>query len=288
MFLSQPSSEIARQTDRLLILHSLFATKKEFKDAFAECLIDTFDSTNYKNEQTDEEMNNESVTGAKFEATLYVGLEVNLGGLLGLTAEVNANLVFYDFDRQSHVYCCGCNGSWLLDLTSVKFGNLGPVYGVGLTIVKNAKFWAYVTFGDDTTANVELSTGVDVDLDVFWNIHDERGIKTIHFGLKDGLPSDDGEFIIADLYIGSTLLDGVLEVDAGIDAEVLGIDADVDAKILIGDSDYKTGTGGGDPHVSRLKTKNARQHGQLQLKRRTSTILFFKFKTWTNEWYDFQ
>jgi len=98
-------------------------------------------------------------------------------------------------------YCAGCNGSFGLDFTSTSVGDSQGVFGVGLDITSNdaiLPYWAYITFGDDTGLSYGLASGAG-----FFGVTDTRRIRTIHFGLSNGLPTTSGSFQIDNLTIGA-------------------------------------------------------------------------------------
>ena len=104
--------------------------------------------------------------------------------------------------QPSDDYCAGCNGSFLLSFqtTSVTLGGTG-VYGVGLDILENDSadpYYAFITFGDQTTEDIPLPAGAS-----FFGVTARELIVSIHFGLeKGGSATEVGNFIIDNLTIG--------------------------------------------------------------------------------------
>jgi hypothetical protein len=120
--------------------------------------------------------------------------------------------------QPSDDYCAGCNGSFLLSFqtTSVTLGGTG-VYGVGLDILENDSadpYYAFITFGDETTEDIPLPAGGS-----FFGVIAPELIVSIHFGLeKGGSATEVGNFIIDNLTIGreyTTYLPLVLRGAAG-------------------------------------------------------------------------
>jgi MYXO-CTERM domain-containing protein len=75
------------------------------------------------------------------------------------------------------------------------------VYGVGLDFNNSTSlpYHAFITFADNTTLNVPLSTG-----SAFWGITSGGvNIQTIHLGLANGGSTTSGSFSMDDLTIGS-------------------------------------------------------------------------------------
>lgn len=93
-------------------------------------------------------------------------------------------------------YCAGCNGSFLMSFTSTSVGSANGVFGVGMDILSNSGYFAYITFGDNSVANVALSNG-------FWGVTANEEIKSIHFGLSGGAATTGGYFQVDNLTIGS-------------------------------------------------------------------------------------
>ena len=96
-------------------------------------------------------------------------------------------------------YCAGCNGSFDLIFTSTTVGTSAGVYGAGFEVLYNSLFYAFVTFGDGSTASYALPSTDDS----FWGITSDLDIKSIDIGASDGTATADGETAITDLTIGS-------------------------------------------------------------------------------------
>lgn len=78
-------------------------------------------------------------------------------------------------------YCAGCNGSFLLDFTNTSIGDSNGVQGAGFDLVYETSIFGFVTYGDGSTENFDLS-----DYLGFWGIYSELNISTIHIGLENG------------------------------------------------------------------------------------------------------
>tara|TARA_R110001583_G_C5666243_1_gene410208 strand:- start:5599 stop:6360 length:762 start_codon:yes stop_codon:yes gene_type:complete len=115
-----------------------------------------------------------------------------------------ATYVGYSDDRY---YCGGCNGSFELGFMDTSISNSLGVSAVGLDIGGNYGFHpytAFVTFGDDSKANFSLPLEENAHITLaFWGIASDLGIKSIHFGDFDGLPTHEGSFSIDNLTIGN-------------------------------------------------------------------------------------
>jgi hypothetical protein len=78
-------------------------------------------------------------------------------------------------------------------------GGLG-VGGVGLDITANSAslpYYAFITFGDGTTADVALPSGSS-----FFGVTAPELVASIHFGLSGGATTTSGSFVIDNLTIG--------------------------------------------------------------------------------------
>ena len=94
----------------------------------------------------------------------------------------------------SQHYCSGCNGSFLLDFTTTSVGTGSGVFGVGLDIYAAQNVYgttAFVTFGDNSTANLAIPDANATTGNLFRGIIDSLLIASIHFGLVDGGSNTD-------------------------------------------------------------------------------------------------
>ncbi len=131
------------------------------------------------------------------------------------TGHANTNLV------SGARYCAGCNGSFRFTFTSTSVGTAEGVFGVGIDINANtagSEYYAYITFADDTTEDIELPAGVS-----FWGVTAPELVRSIHFGLSGGLSTTGGYFQMDNLTIGDgdgAGGPGAPTADAGGDYEV--------------------------------------------------------------------
>ncbi len=99
-------------------------------------------------------------------------------------------------------YCAGCNGSFKLIFTTTSVGTPAGVEAVGPTIpVHNmgVPYFAYITFGDNTTANIALPAAGS-----FWGVSAPERITSIHMGLSGGGATTSGSFGIDNLTIAQS------------------------------------------------------------------------------------
>jgi hypothetical protein len=170
----------------------------DFKSYLGEVFIDDYDSVGYQFIQTDAQMS------AVHNETKYTA-----------TGWPDTNLVSQPSILESHYYCAGCNGSFLLDFKSASLADEHGIFGVGINfknidvsdfdgspVVDLPEYSAFVIFGDDVTENFILPSG-PFAANHFWAITSERRIKTIHFGLWGGLSTQEGGFVLQDLTIGN-------------------------------------------------------------------------------------
>lgn len=177
----------------------IYSQYSMFWDALGDKFVDDYESPLYQYIQNDVDMSavhNET----KYVTTGWPDINVVSRGALWLPA----------------YYTSGGGGSVLLDFTSTSVSNSLGIFGVGINfknvdvsdfdgapVVDLDEFSAFVTFGDGLSENFILPSGVFAD-DFFWGITSIRGIKTIHFGLWDGVPvQSDTSFVLHDLTIGS-------------------------------------------------------------------------------------
>ena len=102
-------------------------------------------------------------------------------------------------------YCAGCNGSFLLSFQTTSVTQRGTgVYGVGVDIVWNddaAPYYAFITYGDGTTADIPLDA-VEGGPPILFGVTAPELILSIHFGREKGQSTTDGQFVIDNLTIG--------------------------------------------------------------------------------------
>lgn len=109
------------------------------------------------------------------------------------TGHANLNLVL-DSDR----YCSGCNGSFLLSFQTTTVGTAAGVNGAGFNIMaSDNSYYAYITFADGTTANIQLPGAGS-----FWAVAAPERIQSIHVGLSNGATTTGGYFEMDNLIIG--------------------------------------------------------------------------------------
>ncbi|MCX4239670.1 MYXO-CTERM sorting domain-containing protein [Paraliomyxa miuraensis] len=97
-------------------------------------------------------------------------------------------------------YCAGCNGSFQLSFQTTSVGNAVGVNGVGVDIQTHSMavpYFAFITFGDGTTANIALPAAGQ-----FWGVAAPERIVSIHFGLTMGGTTQNGSFGIDNLIVG--------------------------------------------------------------------------------------
>lgn len=99
-------------------------------------------------------------------------------------------------------YCAGCNGSFRLEFTSTSVGGANGVFGVGMDVFANSGYHAFVTYGDDSTEDILITTPGNG----FFGVTAAEDIKSIHFGLAGGGTTIDGYYQIDNLTIGAQLL----------------------------------------------------------------------------------
>jgi hypothetical protein len=160
---------------------TLYSSRLIFLASLGTTVTDDYENPAYTTHMSDATMN------AVLNETVYQ-----------TTGFANNDQVF-PFGSGNHIYCAGCNGSFLLTFTSTTVGNASGVFGVGLDVVDiNNGYTAFVTFGDNSTANFALPP-----VGSFWGITDPVSIKSIAFGLPNGGTTTDISFAMDNLTIGS-------------------------------------------------------------------------------------
>jgi len=94
-------------------------------------------------------------------------------------------------------YCAGCNGSFRLDFTSTSVGGANGVFGAGVDILFDQGYFAFITYGDNTTGNIDLGA-----FSGFFGVTALEDIKSIHFGLSNGGTTTQVSFQVDNLTIG--------------------------------------------------------------------------------------
>ncbi|MCH7840013.1 MAG: PEP-CTERM sorting domain-containing protein [Planctomycetes bacterium] len=93
-------------------------------------------------------------------------------------------------------YCAGCNGSFLFEFETTSWGDANGVYGAGYDIEAGTDYYAYITYGNGTTENVNLAGRS------FFGVTSDLSVKSIHSGLIDGGSTTGGYIELDNLTIG--------------------------------------------------------------------------------------
>jgi PEP-CTERM motif len=146
---------------------TVFTDRNSFMATVGATVTDNYSNPGYASRQSDAAMS--AVLGeTDYRATGFSGL--NLVGL--------------------GMYCAGCNGSFKLDFTSTSVGNSSGVYGMGFDIYISRGFYAYVTYGDNTTSSLAMPYSINEGS--FFGLTAANNIKSVHFGLANGGAVADG------------------------------------------------------------------------------------------------
>jgi hypothetical protein len=177
---------------------TIYTDEVDFNNHIGQRFTDDYDSEGYQFLQTNEQMS------AVHNQTKYAA-----------TGFPDINIVSQITTGESHYYCAGCNGSFQLDFTDTSLSDEQGIFGVGINfkhvdtsdfdgnpVVDFPDYVAYVTFGNNSVENFTLPAGLS-STEFFWAITSEDRIQTIHFGLRDGLPTQEGDFSLLDLTIGN-------------------------------------------------------------------------------------
>ena len=141
--------------------------------------------------------------------TLDIHTNVHMSSILGETDYFTTGFSNWNFivgpEGGDKDYCAGCNGSFQLGFTTTSLGTASGVYGVGFDIENNNDYHAFITFGDNSTLDVALSTVAS-----FWGITSKLEITSIHVGLVNGGSTTGGYFEMDNLTIGNIPAPGAL------------------------------------------------------------------------------
>ncbi len=172
---------------------STYTDRAEFESQLATLITDNYEDDDYAYRSSDSEIS------AVFNETRY-----SATGWPG----INLIIAYYGDD---HLYCAGCSGSFSLDFTQSSISRGRGVDGFGMDFFNydglrfdNFPYYAFVTFGDGTTANYKLNTTppVGFNTQLFFGVTSDKQIASVHFGRPDGGTVKLGQFGIDNLTIG--------------------------------------------------------------------------------------
>jgi hypothetical protein len=138
--------------------------------------------------------------------TFDLHTNASMSAVLGETSYQStgfANLNIISTSNGDGTYCAGCNGSFRLDFTSTSVGSVNGIYGFGFNFKNFSSAYpyvAFVTFGDNTTANylLPLSTAF-----AYFGLTTDQLVKSVHLGLANGVSTQSGAFLLDNLTIGA-------------------------------------------------------------------------------------
>ncbi len=121
-----------------------------------------------------------------------------MSAVLGETDYTTTGFVDWNLVVGGGHYCAGCNGSFLLSFQTTTVGNAIGVNGAGFDLASSDNtYYAYITFGDGTTANIPLPPA-----GTFWGVAAPERVQSIHVGLSNGGPTTGGYIEIDNLIVG--------------------------------------------------------------------------------------
>jgi hypothetical protein len=162
-------------------------SRSSFIAGLGNYLVDTYEDPGY-------------TTGDRFNTSFLDGFSNNAMNAVfdetryTPTGFSNLNLIV---GTSNHIYCAGCNGSFLLDFTQTSLTQNGGLTAVGFDFGKSSGFFANVTYANGSEANYQLNAG-----NGFWGISSTLAIASIHLGLFDGAATTNGYLEIDNLTIG--------------------------------------------------------------------------------------
>lgn len=170
--------------------YTLFSDKATFQNQLSTFIVDDYENPGY-------------FTGDIVDYQIFdIHSNVSMSGVIGETLYQTTgfgghNIIVEKEQEQNHIYCAGCNGSFLLDFTQTSVGNALGVFGVGFNLLPSTDYFAQVTFGNNNKQDFSLAGRS------FFGITSEVSVKSIHVGLAGGQPTQSGYIEIDNLTIGS-------------------------------------------------------------------------------------
>jgi hypothetical protein len=164
----------------------IYSDSTSFNAVLGTTVVDDYENNSYTFVQ-----NNAAMTNVLGE-TSYTSTGFGNHNIVAIVGSTN------------HLYCAGCNGSFLLDFTSTSVSGANGVFGVGFDFFNagNPSYFAMVTYGDNSTEDLALPNAFSSGLQ-FWGITSALEISSIHFGLINGGITQNGSFGIDNLTIGN-------------------------------------------------------------------------------------
>lgn len=166
----------------------IYNDRATFEAALGDYLVDDFNAAEY------------GVGDISNGDPLDIHSNAHMSGVLGETDFTstgfnNWNFILRHADGDSD-YCAGCNGSFQFDFGTTSYGDADGVYGAGYDIEASTQYYAYITYGDNTTENVNLAGRT------FFGVTSDLSVKSIHTGLIDGGSTTSGYIELDNLTIG--------------------------------------------------------------------------------------
>ncbi len=162
-----------------------YSSAAELTAALGASVLDDYEHTNYRLQQTDAQMS------AVLGETAYTA-----------TATPNYHLVAA-LSKLDHYYCPGCNGTFRLDFTSTSVSTETGVFGVGFDLLVSHGLSAFVSFGDGSTADFALPVVSGIGPRGYFGLSSDLGIRTIHVAVHDQPTINDVFVGIDNLRIGA-------------------------------------------------------------------------------------
>jgi MYXO-CTERM domain-containing protein len=129
-----------------------------------------------------------------------------MSAVLGQTDYMTTGFADWNLVVGGGHYCAGCNGSFELQFQTTTVGNAVGVNGAGFDIASSDNtYYAYITFGDGTTANIQLPPA-----GTFWGVAAPERVERIHIGLSNGMSTTGGYFEMDNLIVGDGNIGGCM------------------------------------------------------------------------------
>jgi hypothetical protein len=182
---------------------SIYTDRAQFEERLSVTIVDDYENDGYGDANTIFSVLSDADMSAVLNETGYTP-----------TAWPQQNhILLWNLNTFNHMYDSAAHGSFRLVFAQTSISRGKGVDGFGVDFVNygfdfqpelgDFAYYAYVTFGDDTTANYKLATTAPGFLNQsFFGITSDKQIASVHFGEFDGAALKRGTFAIDNLTIG--------------------------------------------------------------------------------------
>jgi hypothetical protein len=184
---------------------SIYADRAQFEERLSVMIVDDYENNNYQDEN--------AVTIFSIHSNADMNAVLNETRYTPTAWPQQNHILLWNMNTFDHMYDSSFNGSFRLDFTQSSITRGNGVDGFGVDFANygfdfqpelgDFAYYAYVTFGDDTTANYKLPTTATGFINQkFFGVISDKQIASVHFGEFDGAALKRGTFAIDNLTIG--------------------------------------------------------------------------------------